>query len=214
MTRPNLVTRFHVLEFGVLVAITLTALVKVPLDEELSMHWNANGLIDWAWPPLLAFAILPLIGALTVVVSATLSARADKYRLEMVRHVLEPALTVVLGIAVALQFGLLLLGLNSDFDIIRLVAFAVAAGLLVLGILLREAQRHTYAGLRLPWAIPGDEAWSRVHVLAGWAYIAAAITLGLLATFQPFPGTLIVALPVVLVLPVVFARLASFSGAK
>ncbi|MDB5623089.1 MAG: SdpI family protein, partial [Devosia sp.] len=96
------------------------------------------------------------------------------------QHILDPALTLLLAVVTASQFGLLLSGIGSDLDYIRLTGFALGAVLLVLGIVLFEAERHTYAGLRMPWPIASDRAWRRVHRLAGLAAgLAGAILLWL-----------------------------------
>lgn len=207
MTRPSLVTRFHVLLLSVIVAITAIAIYKVPAGEGLAMHWDARGQSDWTWPRDIAFAVVPLAGLAITAIFAIGGALTPKSRLEMARHILEPALSGVLAVGVGVQFGLLMIGIGSDFDIIRLLAFALAALLLILGILLREAERNTYAGLRLPWAMPDDATWRRTHQLAGWAYIAGAVVLAVLAWLQPFPATLIIVFPFVLAVPPLLARL-------
>ncbi|CDP54312.1 FIG038982: hypothetical protein [Devosia sp. DBB001] len=208
----SIITRFHILLLGVIIAITGTAAYKVPVDEGLAMHWDAHGQPDWIWPPEIAFAVVPVIAVVVAMAFGFGALLVPKNRLEMARHVVEPALSAVLALGVCIQFGLLMIANGSDFDIIRILAFAVAAGLLLLGILLREAERHTYAGLRLPWAMPDDGVWRRTHMIAGWAYVVAAIALGTLAWLQPFPSTLIIAFPLALAVPVLLARLASLTA--
>ena len=207
MTKPNLVNRFHRFLLFVTLGIAALGIYKVPAEQGLIMHWTAQGQADWVWPPIVGYSILPVFAAILLLVAAAGSALAPKSRLEMVRHILDPALTAILALGVCLQFGLLLIGIGSDFDIIRMVAFALAALLVLLGILLREAERHTYAGLRLPWAMTDDRVWRRTHRLAGWSYVIAGTVLAALAWLQPYPGTLIVAMPLVLALPVLLARM-------
>lgn len=213
MTTPSLVSRFHVFPLTFIFAFAAVAVVKLPAGEGLVMHWDMQGQPDWIWPRNIAFAIVPAFAAAVTLAFAIGGALTPKNRLEMARHVLEPALTAILGICTAVQLGLLALGLGSDLDILRVVAGAVAVGLLLLGILLREAERHTYAGLRLPWRMADDRLWRRTHEIAGWGYISAAIVLAGFTWFQPYPGTLIAVLPFALFLPVLCARL-SLLGQK
>ena len=214
MTKPNLVTRFHIAMLAAITGVTATAIYKIPADDGLVMHWDAHGQPDWLWPRDLAFAVVPTLAVILVAAFAIGGMLTPKGRLEMARHILEPALTWVLGLGLAIQVGLLALGMGSDFDIIRIVAFAAAAGLLLLGILLREAERHTYAGLRLPWGMRDDGVWRRTHQIAGWTYIAGAIVLAALAWLQPFPAVLVITMPLILVIPVTVARLASLGAGK
>ena len=82
--------------------------------------------------------------------------------------------------------------------------------LFLLGILLREAERHTYAGLRLPWSIESDKAWRQAHAAAGWTAIATGLVLALLTWLTPYPGTLIGALVPAIGLPVLVGYIVSF----
>ncbi|AKR55316.1 hypothetical protein XM25_05740 [Devosia sp. H5989] len=213
MTTPSLVSRFHVLPLTFIFAFAAVAVVQLPAGEGLVMHWDMQGQPDWIWPRNIAFALVPAFAVAVTAAFAIGGAMTPKNRLEMARHVLEPALTAILSLCTAVQLGLLALGLGSDLDILRVAAGAVAVGLLFLGILLREAERHTYAGLRLPWRIPDDRIWRRTHEIAGWGYIGAAIVLAGLTWLQAYPGTLVTALPFALFVPVVLARL-SLLGQK
>jgi uncharacterized membrane protein len=210
VAQPNLVTRLHLLFAGAQAPFVAIAVVKVPAGTELALHWNEQGATDWAWAAPWAFFIMPVAAAILLAVAALFSARADGFRLETVRHLLDPGLSALLLILLALEIGLLLVGLGSDIDLIRIVVPVVGAGLVLLGILLREAERHTYAGLRLPWAIEGDGAWRLAHLAAGWTAIATGLLIILLAWLMPFPGVLIGALPLALGLPLLVGRTVSF----
>jgi uncharacterized membrane protein len=131
--------------------------------------------------------------------------------LAKVRHILEPALTLLLAILVAVQLGLLLTGIGSDLDLIRLTGFGLGAVLLVLAIVFAEAERHTYAGLRLPWPIAGDPAWRIAHRVAGAGFGLAGAGLLALAWFSPDPGPLVIGFGAALLLPVALAGLVTIA---
>ena len=63
MPRKPLVTRFHLLLLGLLVAVTATAFVKIPADAALPVHWGLDGHPDQVWPRIPALLMFPLIGA-------------------------------------------------------------------------------------------------------------------------------------------------------
>lgn len=72
-----------------------------------------------------------------------------------------------------------------------------------------DAQRHTYAGLRMPWPIPSDRAWMIVHRLAALAFAGSAIGLLALAWFDLGAGYLVIGFACAVTIPTALAGLAS-----
>jgi uncharacterized membrane protein len=206
----NLITRFHLLQLLVLLAITAVAIFRVPADFVFPAHWSSTG-ADWLWPGNLVLPVGPLLGIVLLIGFAVLGRSLTKNHLAKVRHILEPALTLMLAVIVAVQLGLLLTGIGSDLDLIRLTAFALGATLVVLGIVFAEAERHTYAGLRLPWPIVGDAAWRAIHRITGLAFGLSGLGLLALAWFDPEVGPLVIAFAAALVLPVAVAAMATMA---
>ncbi|WP_375450332.1 hypothetical protein [uncultured Devosia sp.] len=204
----NLISRFHLLLLTVLIAITGVALFRIPAAYAFPAHWRASQ-ADWLWPRDLALAAAPTIAIILLLGFGILGLLLTKNHLAKVRHILDPALTLLLGLLVAVQLGLLLTGIGSDLDLIRITAFAFGAILIVLGIVFAEAERHTYAGLRLPWPIAGDRAWRIVHRLTGCSFGLAGAGLLALAWASADTGPLVLAFALAVVLPALIAALAS-----
>ncbi|ODT75720.1 MAG: hypothetical protein ABS76_33220 [Pelagibacterium sp. SCN 64-44] len=190
---PSLVTRFHLLLFGVTLAIAGVALVHVPEGYAFAAHWQGSA-ADWLWPRDIALAMAPVLQLVLIAAFFLLGRALTKNHLAKTRHILEPALTLLLAVAAACQLGLLLIGIGSDFDLFRITAFGLAAVLAVLAVVIFEAERHSYAGLRMPWPIPSDRAWRLVHRASGLAGGLAATGLAWLAWTDPGPGSLVLAM--------------------
>lgn len=205
---PSLVTRFHLLLLGVTLAIAGVIVVHVPADYAFAAHWSGS-VVDWVWPRDVALAVAPLVQLGLMAAFFTLGRRLTPNHLAKTRHILDPALTLALSVAAACQLGLLLSGIGSDFDFFRITAFGLAALLLVVAVVIFEAERHSYAGLRMPWPIRSDRAWRLVHRLSGLAAGAAALALAWLAWRDPGPGMLVVAMSAVLAGLPLFAGLVS-----
>lgn len=206
----NLITRFHLLQLLVLLAITAVAIFRVPADFVFPAHWSGAG-ADWLWPRNLALTVGPLLAIVLLFSFAILGRLLTSNHLAKVRHILDPALALQMAVIVAVQLGLLLTGIGSDLDLIRLTAFALGATLVVLGIVFAEAERHTYAGLRLPWPIAGDAAWRAIHRITGLALALSGAGLLALAWFVPEIGPLLIAFAVTLALPPAIAALATLA---
>lgn len=204
----NLITRFHLLLLLVLGAITGVAVFRVPADYAFPAHW-VGGQADWLWPRNAALTVGPVIAVGLLAVFALLGRALTKNHLAKVTHILQPALTLLLAVIVAMQLGLLLNGIGSDLDLIRLIALALGLVLVVLGIVFAEAERHTYAGLRLPWPIVGDGRWRKAHRVTGAAFGVAGAGLLAMAWFAPDLGPLVIATGLALTLPPLLAACAT-----
>ncbi|MEO8882626.1 MAG: DUF1648 domain-containing protein, partial [Devosia sp.] len=71
-TRKLIVTRFHLLLLGILIAITATAFVKIKAEVGLPVHWGLNGQPDQIWPRNQALMIFPIIGVLLTALFAAI----------------------------------------------------------------------------------------------------------------------------------------------
>ncbi|MDR3470206.1 MAG: DUF1648 domain-containing protein [Devosia sp.] len=209
MTRKPLVTRFHLLVFAVLIAITATALVKVPADAGLPVHWGFDGKPDQVWPRNPALAVMPAIGLALTAVFALVGQVAPVEQIEPGRNMAEAMLTWLLGLLCAIQFSLILIGVGSDIDMVRLVAFAVAALLLVVGGLLTQASPNAYAALRLPWTMRSASAWTAVHRLTGALLALGGLGLGAVAWLRPQPADMLFGIGAAIVVPLVVGMLFS-----
>ncbi len=194
----TLVNRFHLFILGVTLAIGGVALIHIPEGYAFPAHWQGSG-ADWLWPRDVALAVAPLVQALLIGVFFVIGRMLTKNHFSKVQHILDPALTMLLFVAAACQLGLLMMGIGSDFDIFRITAFGLAAVLAVLAIVIFEAERHSYGGLRMPWPIKSDRAWRIVHRVTGIGSGFAGLLLVWLAWSDQGPGLIVLAISASLV---------------
>jgi len=202
-----LVTRFHVLLLTVTLAITGVGFFRIPASFAFAAHWAGNT-ADIFWPRE-ALLAAPGVQLMLLAIFFLLGRLLSKNQYAKSQHILDPALTLIMTIVAATQLGLLLTGIGSDLDFIRLTGFGLGAALLLLGVVLFEAERHTYAGLRMPWPIGGDSAWRIVHRSAGVAFGLAGLALLALAWFDTGIAILVSAFAAALLIPSAFAAIAT-----
>lgn len=200
-----LVTRFHLLLLTVTLAITGVALLRVPIDYVFPAHWSGSA-ADWLWRREVLF-VAPVVQVLLLAKFLTVGRLLSKNQYAKSQHILDPALTLLMIVVATTQLGLLLTGIGSDLDFIRLTGFGLGVALILLGIVLFEAERHTYAGLRMPWPIGSDRAWRWVHRITGVAFGLAGIGLLALAWFDAGFGVLVLSFIAALYIPVACAGL-------
>lgn len=205
----SLVTRFHLLFLTVTVAITGVAILRVPEDYIYPAHWSGST-ADWAWPRDLALIGAPLVEVVLIVAFFILGNLLTKNHYAKVQHILDPALSLLLAVPTAVQLGFLLTGSGSDIDVVRIAGAGLGAALLVLGAVLFDAQRNTYAGLRMPWPIRSDTSWRAVHRVTGLCSALAGAGLLGLAWFDPGFGLLIISYAATLLALPILAGLTSY----
>ena len=205
-----LVTRFHLLLLTVTLAITGVGFFRIPADFVYQAHWAGNA-ADWLWPRDLALPVAPLLQLVLLVLFFALGRAFTRNQFAKSQHILDPALTLLMSVITATQLGLLLAGAGSDLDFVRLTAFALGIALLLLGVVLFEAERHTYAGLRMPWPVRSDLAWRAVHRSAGIAYGLAGTGLLAMAWFDMGIGLLVSGFTVALLIPAALAGLVTLA---
>lgn len=206
---PSLVTRFHLLLLTVTVAITGVAALRVPADFVYPAHWQGSS-PDWLWPRSAIF-VAPAFQVIVLAGFYILGRLLTKNHYAKSQHILDPALTLVLTVAAATQLGMLLTGIGSDLDFVRFTVAALGLAFIPLAVVLFEAERHTYAGLRMPWPIPSDRAWRLVHGLAGFTCGGAGLALLAAAWFDIGLGGFVIGLALALILPTLVAGFASIA---
>jgi uncharacterized membrane protein len=203
----SLITRFHLLVFGVTLAIAGVGYLQIPEAFLFPAHFTRST-ADWLWPRDIALLTPPAL-QLGIMLAFFLLGRAlTKNHFAKTQHILEPAIRLVLMIIAGCQLGLLLLGIGSDLDFFRVTAGLLAAALFVLAAMLFEAERHSYGGMRMPWHVVSDRAWAIVHRATALLAGLCAVGLGYSAWSSPGPGALVVNMAAVFVgLPLFAAAL-------
>lgn len=204
-----LITRFHLLLLTVTLAITGVAAFRIPADHVYQVHWQGST-ADWLWPRAVIL-VAPLVEVGLLAAFLLLGRSLTKNQYAKSQHILDPALTLLLVVVTATQLGLLLTGVGSDLDFVRLTGFGLGATLLLLGVVLFEAERHTYAGLRMPWPVRSDFAWSVVHRATGLAYGGAGLALLAMAWFDMGMGLLVAGFAASLLAPALLAGIISLA---
>jgi uncharacterized membrane protein len=210
MTRKLIVTRFHLLLLGVLVAITATAFVKIKAEVGLPVHWGLNGQPDQIWPRNQALVIFPVIGVLLTALFGAIGRFAPPEQVEPGRYVAEAMLSGLLLLLCALQLSFILIGIGSDIDLARIVAFGLALILLLLGFTLPNSAPNAYAGVRLPWSMKDRANWTATHRLTGALYVVAGLGLAAVAWFRPDPVDMLPAIAVAVLVPILIGGMFSF----
>lgn len=193
---------------AVMLLVTAWAWPQLPADARIPIHWGADGQVDGWADKTIGLLLLPAIAAGIAVMFAVIPL------IEPRRRNLERSATAygAIWVGVMLLLGgvqLLIIGtaLGGSFDTTRLVFVGTGALFIVIGNYLPKVRPNYMVGIRTPWTLTSDVAWTRTHRMGGRLFVIegiAMILLGLVGvTGVALAGALIGGVLVLLV--VVFA---------
>ena len=211
MTRKPIVTRFHLLLLGLLIGIAATGFFKIHVEAGLPVHWGFDGKPDQIWPRNQALPIFPIAGILVTGLFALIGALVPPEQIDPGRYVSEAILAGVLGLFCAIEFGLLLIGIGSEIDMVRIICFGMAALMVGLGLSLPTSRPNAYSGVRLPWTMRNAANWKATHRLTGILFLIGGIGLGVITYLGPDPRQLLAALFLALLLPLIIGGVVSLA---
>jgi uncharacterized membrane protein len=116
----------------------------------------------------------------------------------------------VLAIFLAIQVGIVLIGIGHAVDMVRIVVGAIGVLLVVLGNVLPKSQPNWIAGIRLPWTLADRANWQATHRLGGRLVLAGGIVI-ILATLATADAPVLLAIMIAAVLlPMLIATVYSW----
>lgn len=107
----------------------------------------------------------------------------------------------------------MLIGLGYPDQMVRIITFAIAILLILMGNVLPKTQVNTLAGLRLPWIMKDHALWRATQRLTGILFVAGGVMLLLCALVRQ-PMWLFIALLAAVLVPVVAGGLYSYRLAR
>lgn len=211
MTAPRVFTRLNHLLLSLIAVTTIAGVVRIPADAVLPIHWNIFGEPDRFAGRDTALIIAPALGVILLLVVWAVRRFASPQRLAGGRHVIEAMLPVTLAIFVALQ---LVLVFEFDFAIARVVAWAMAGLLIVLGNVLPKSQPNRYGGIRLRSTLNDPANWAATHRFTGLAMMVAGGLLIVLTLVTGEAPLLIIGTLVAILVPMLLGVIYSLRLAR
>jgi len=182
-----------------LIAFSLAFSVSVydRLPEQMASHWNTanqvDGFISRFWGAflmpvisvgmLLLFLVIPQIDPL-------------KANIAKFREYFNAFIALMVGFMVYVHILTMLWNLGYDqFNMGTAMLPALGLIFVFAGIMMRQAKRNFFIGIRTPWTLSSDHVWDETHRLGSTLFIASGI-LTLLGAFFPDYAIWFILIPV------------------
>ena len=163
----------------------------------MASHWNAQGQADGYMPKFWALFLMPIITAvmflLFLVIPRIDPLQANIKKFENYFHGF-----VLLIILFLFYVYILTILWNISVKFNMTYSILPATGLLFyyIGILLKNAKRNWFIGIRTPWTLSSDIVWDKTHKIAAKLFKVAGI-IAMLGIFAGEFAVLFVMVPVI-----------------
>lgn len=156
----------------VLVIICLSFVVGILLypqmPEKMASHWNAQGEVDGYISKFWGLFLMPLI-SLGLFFLFILIPKIDplKKNIEKFRRYFDVFVVLVILFLFYLYLLTIFWNLGFKFSMPQFLAPALGMLFYYCGILVENAQRNWFIGIRTPWTLSSDKVWEKTHKIGG-----------------------------------------------
>ncbi len=168
------------------------------MPDKMASHWNFYGQVDDYMPKFGGLFLMPVISLamflmfLAIPRIDPLKANIDKFR---------KYFDIFIVLIILFLFYIYLLSiawnLGFEFNMIRFLAPAFGFLFYYAGILVENAKRNWFIGIKTPWTLSSDKVWDKTHQLGGKLFKISGI-IAFLGIIFPSYAILLVLAPVLL----------------
>ena len=203
-------TTLILMGIGILLAAAVSVYAYPRVPDVIATHWNANNVVDGTMSRFWGLAVMPLM---MLGISALLMAVPHIDPLRRNIEAFRPYFNtfVVIFTLFMLYMHVLTVLLNMGVSLVLSQWMVPGMGLFIFytGVLLHQAKRNFFIGIRTPWTLSSDTVWASTHRLGGWLFKAAGI-IALLGFIFPSQSFLLLMAPMLLagLIPVIYSYFA------
>jgi len=169
------------------------------MPEKVASHWNAGGQVNGYMSKFWGVFLMPII-SIGMLLLFMLIPRIDPLKSNIQQFRKNYDGFVVLIMVFLLYIYLLTIFWNSGytFNMTVLLSPALAILFYYAGILIENAKRNWFIGIRTPWTLSSDKVWDKTHKIGGKLFKIAGVVTLLAIFFESF-AIFIIVVPVILI---------------
>ncbi|MFH0956362.1 MAG: SdpI family protein, partial [Candidatus Aenigmatarchaeota archaeon] len=171
-------TKFTLAAAAVMVALSfaLSVYFYPVLPESMASHWGIRGNVDgYMQKPLAAFLMPAMLAAMALLFFAIpridpLKANIDKFRGHYYGFIV-----VFCAFILLLHLQVLLWNVGIRINPASTMPLAMGVLFYYMGVMVENAKRNWFIGIRTPWTLSSDSVWDKTHRLGGRLFKVAGI---------------------------------------
>ncbi|MCK4520255.1 SdpI family protein [Candidatus Parcubacteria bacterium] len=160
------------------------------MPDMMASHWNARGEVNDYMSKFWALFLMPLM-SLGLFLLFLVVPKIDplKQNIEKFRKYFDTFIVLMLGFLFYIYLLTIFWNLGIRFSMIQLMIPAMAALFYYCGILVENAKRNWFIGIKTPWTLSNENVWNKTHKLGGKLFKSAGIIILLgivLESYAPY----------------------------
>jgi len=155
------------------------------MPEIMASHWNAEGKVDGYISKFWGLFLMPII-SLAMALLLLLVPKIDplKENIQKFRKYFDGVIVAIILFLFYLYLLTIFWNLGFRFNMIYAIIPPLAILFYCVGIMVENAKRNWFAGIRTPWTLSSEAVWDKTHKIGGKLFKIAA----LIALFGIFFG--------------------------
>jgi len=189
--------KLEIITLGIVLFSFAVAIYFYPqMPDELASHWNFRGEVDGYLSKFWGLFLMPFI-SLAMFLLFLIIPKIDpmKANIEKFRKYFDWFILIIIIFLFYLYFLTIVWNLGFRFGFIRLLAPAFGFLFYYAGVLVKNAKRNWFIGIRTPWTLSNEKVWEKTHQLGGKLFKLAGI-IALLGIFFPGLALFFILIPV------------------
>ncbi len=190
-------------EIVVLVIIIISIIIGIyfypRMPERVASHWNAKGEVDDYMSKFWGLFLMPIISTILLLLFIFMP-KIDplKANVEKFRKYFDNFIVLLIAFLFYLYLLTIFWNLNIKFSMIGFLAPAFGILFYYCGVLVENAKRNWFIGIRTPWTLSNEKVWDKTHKIGGKLFKIVGIIAFLGISFQNY-ALFLVLVPVILI---------------
>jgi len=192
--------RSEIIILGIIVVSSLIGMYFYPrMPGAIASHWNIRGEVDGYMSKFWGLFLMPLI-SLCLLLLFVLIPKIDplKGNIEKFRNYYDGFIVLMIVFLFYVYLLTIFWNVGLRFNMIQLLAPAFGILFYYCGILIENAKRNWFIGIRTPWTLSSDKVWERTHKIGGRLFKITGVV-GLLGVLFHDYAMLFILMPVLLI---------------
>lgn len=162
--RKSELAAFIIVIFSFIIALYLYP----QMPEIMASHWSLEGKVDSYASKSLALFLMPAISFLLFLLFLAIP-RIDplKKNIEKFRNYFDTFFILILLFLLYLYSLTILWNLGFSFNMVKNLVPAFSVLFFYTGVLVENAKRNWFVGIRTPWTLSSEKVWDKTHKLGG-----------------------------------------------
>jgi uncharacterized membrane protein len=157
------------------------------MPERMASHWNIEGNVDGYLSKFWGLFLMPLISfGLFLLFAVIPEIDPLKQNIMKFRKHFDVFVVLVILFLFYLYSLTLFWNLGFRFNMIQVLIPAFCGLFFYVGILVENAKRNWFVGIRTPWTLSSDKVWDKTHKLGGKLFKITAIIVLLGIIFESY----------------------------